>query len=224
MNHQTELEKLAAKRRKKRKSKDQRTFPISRALNNEKFLGGYNALKGGIGGAMGGGLLGGTKGALLGGTGGALLAALNNTISARATLGRARAGQKGIGGSEKKIIKALRATKGGRKGSTNPISRAVTSVPGMAAIGATPGLALAIAALAGGGKRKDLVANLIAGSGAAVGGAGVTGGVTALSRVLNARGRRGENRVGRKKSYSQGLFNSDTAHTKILKALKKAKD
>ena len=213
-----------AKKRKKRKSKDQRTFPISRALKNEKFLGGYQALATGIAGAGAGGALGGLKGALLGGAGGTLSTGILNAIRSRALLGRARKNQKGIGGSEKKIIKALRATKSGRKGPSNPISRALTSVPGLAALGATPGLAMAAFAAATKKGRKDLIANLLVGGGTAAGGAGLMGGTAALSRVLNARGLRGENRAGRKRSYSQGLFEGDTAQTRILKALKKAKD
>lgn len=217
-----EYTKLAAK-----KKKDQRTFPISRALKNEKFMGGLNALSGAIGGGTAGGFLGGVKGAVGGAAGGALASGIVNAIRSRALLGRARKNQKGIGGSEQKIIKALRATKSGRKGSSNPISRALTSVPGMAALGASPGLLMAaISASKFGGKRggKDLVANLLASGSIAAGGAATAGGITALGRVLNARGLRGENRVGRKKSYSQGLFSDDTAQTKILKALKKAKD
>ncbi len=213
-----------AKKRKRRKRKDKRTFPISRALKNEKFMGGYQALAPGIAGAAAGGALGGLKGALIGGTGGALTTGILNAIRSRALLGRARKNQKGIGGSEKKIIKALRATKSGRKGPSNPISRALTSVPGLAALGATPGLAMAAFAAATKRGRKDLISNLLLSGGVAGAGAGLGGGAAALSRVLNARGLRGENRTGRKKSYSQGLFKDDTAQTRILKALKKAKD
>ncbi len=213
-----------AKKRKKRKSKDKRTFPISRALKNEKFMGGYQALATGIAGAGAGGALGGAKGALLGGAGGALTTGILNAIRSRALLGRARKNQKGIGGSEKKIIKALRATKSGRKGPSNPISRALTSVPGLSALGATPGAVLAGIALTGGVRKKELLKTLLGSAGISAGGAAALGGGTALSRVLNARGLRGENRTGRKKSYSQGLFEGDTAQTRILKALKKAKD
>ena len=215
-----------AKKRKKRRSKDQRTFPISRALKNEKFMGGYQALAGGLTGAGAGGALGGAKGALIGGAGGALSTGILNAIRSRALLGRARKNQKGIGGSEKKIIKALRATKSGRKGPSNPISRALTSVPGMAALGAAPGAIIAGIALSGGVKKKELLKTLLGGTGLAAGGAATMGGAAALSRVLNARGLRGENRVGRKRSYSQGLglFEGDTAQTRILKALRKAGD
>ena len=73
-------------------------------------------------------------------------------------------------------------------------------------------------------KKKELLGSLGIAGGLAGLGAGAGALVTSSGRVLHARGSRGENRVGRKKSYSQGLFLNDTAQTKILKALKKAKD
>ena len=221
-----EYTKLAAKKKEKKKKKDQRTFPISRTLKDERFGGAFNAGKNALIGGAAGGAIGGAKGAIIGGLTGTLGSGLSNIIKSRALLGRARKNQKGFGGSEQKIIKALRATKSGREGSSNPISRALTSVPGMAALGASPALVMAaITASKFGGKRGPYFAKGLARSGAAAaGGAATLGGLTALSRVLNARGLRGENRAGREKSLSQGLFQNDTSQTKILKALKKAKD
>ena len=236
-NFRDEYIKIA---RKEKKKKDQRTFPISRLLKNEIAHGAFAGTKGLLAGTAAGGLLGGTKGALLGGGLGGLSAAVSNAISSRALLGRSRTKQKGVGESEKKILKALRADKSSRKGSTNPISRAITSVPGAAALGSIPGLIATTALLGSKGvlgkkglkafkslpkaKKKELLGSLGIAGGIAGIGAGTGALFTSGGRIIHARGSRGENRVGRKKSYSQGMFLDDTAQTKILKALKKAKD
>ena len=237
MRSSDNLLKLAEKNKK-----DQRTFPISRLLKSEIGHGAFSGTKGAITGAAAGGILGGGKGAILGTGAGALGAAISNAVQSRALLGRSRTKQKGIGGSEKKILKALRAHKESRKGSTNPISRAVTSASGAAALGTIPGLIAATALLSSKGRlgqkglkgfkelskpeKKKFLQELGLAGGIGTLGAGGGALTASLGRVIHARGSRGENRTGRKQSYSQksGLFRGDTAQTTILKALKKAKD
>jgi len=101
---------------KEAKKKGEKTYPFSRAVTSYPLFGGLGALQG----AASGGYTGGVPGAIGGGVIGAGLglgsAALARGISARATLGRAAAGQTGRGASEQKVIRALQKTKTEAKG------------------------------------------------------------------------------------------------------------
>jgi hypothetical protein len=145
-------------------------------------------------------------GALTGAAGSALL----RVVRARAARGRARQGQEGVLGSEKRLLRALRASgeteAKGRSHGTNPLSRAVTSASGTGL--ALGGLSAAAGGAVGGLKGAALMGLI---------GGGTGYGLQALGRAIHARAARGRARTG----YAGGLGSSDAL---AIRALKRAGD
>ena len=141
---------------------------------------------------------------------GAASSALLRVIRARAARGRARQGQEGIGGSEQRLLRALRASgeteSKGRSHGTNPLSRAITSASGTGALGGLAGAGLGGAI---GGLKGAALMGLMGG------GAGY--GAQALLRAIHARAARGRARTG----YEGGIGSSDAM---AIRALKRAGD
>ena len=201
----TPLQKYAAK-----KDRDKKTYPFSRFLTSPEALGALRATTGGARGASIGGLAGGAAGAIVGGVGGAVAPAISRVINARAQMGRARDNQRGVTASERRVLKALRAKKSGRKGSTNPISRALTSIPLAAVIGGTGG-SITGALMS---KRRLAGALIGGGLGSVGGGAGA-----AINRIISARASRGR----ANKKQKGGIGSSDAKVIKALRAYEKRK-
>ncbi len=195
--------KLAESQALKDLKGDEGKYTGSRALTS--MIPGV-AAGGGLG-ALAGAQMAGGKGALLGGLLGSAYGGANKAVGrvlqARATRGRAAAGEKGTTASEQQIIDALRAS--GDKSGTNPISRALTSnAVGTAAggvYGATQGARV-------GGAKAALLGALLGG------GVGYAG--NRISRAIGARAQKGRAQMG-------GAGNVGGSEAAITKAIQQAK-
>ena len=103
--------KYCALTKKAAEGSDTRTFPISRLLTSPAVAGVLSGAQGAmVGHGLGKGWKGTVGGGLLGAGAGALGSALHRVMSARATRGRARTGNTGLGGSEKQVLESIRSS------------------------------------------------------------------------------------------------------------------